>query len=116
MSRDPSELPFLERLQVDGVFRAEVEARAVDDLRPQRSADLFDWFDRVHFAADELTHWERLPREMTQHDARDALRHLRELAPLMREIRDEMKSLYQERYELRQQLKERENADRIPTA
>lgn len=115
MSRDPSQLPFRERLEVDAVFRAEVEARAVDDLRPQRSADSFDWFDRVHFAADELTHWERLPREMTQHDAAGALRHLRQLAPLMREIRDEMKSLYRERDRLATQLKERENADR-PTA
>lgn len=112
MSRDPSELPFRERIQVDAVFRAEVEANAVDDLRPRRSADSFDWFDRVWFAADELAHWERLPRELTQRDAPGALRHLRRLAPLMREIRDELQALYRERDELRQQLQERDHADR----
>ena len=116
MSRDPSELPFRERLQVDAVFRAEVEANAVEDMRPRRSADSFDWFDRVWVAAGQLSYWEKFPREMTPRDADDARRHLCRLAPLMREIRDELQALYRERYELRRQLKEMDDAARNQTA
>ena len=115
MSRDPSELPFLERLQVDGVFRAEVDAQAVEDMTPRRSEDVYDLEDRIDRIASTLRYWAAHHRPMRGYEPEEARGALQRIARVMPEISEQYYRMRDERNELARQLKERENADR-PTA
>jgi hypothetical protein len=117
MKRDPSELPFRERLEVDPVFAAEVDARAVEAMTPRRSEEWHDISDSIWLRGRYLEYWAKFPRKPTQLDAVEAIASLRSIAQLWPRIQTEFHRMMRERDALAarvRQLKERD--DVRPTA
>jgi hypothetical protein len=117
MTRDPSELPFRERLEVDPAFAAEVDARAVEAMTPRRSDELYDLSDAVYFRREWLVFWQRFVGPMTPTLASDAVSYLKSIAKLWPRVYAEFHRMMRERDALAARVRQlQERDDDRPTA
>jgi hypothetical protein len=105
MKRDPSELPFRERLEVDAVFAAEVDARAVEAMTPRRSEEWHDISDSIWLRGRYLGYWAAFEGAPTAQDGREAVSSLKALARLWPRIDAEFHRIMRERDSLARQLR-----------